>query len=253
MPGGGNTYKRILCSCLCCKNVVSSNNLATHYKSKQCLSGFTSTKSHATIVTPQDLTCVFCNKQCKNKNSYRQHSIRCNKNPNAIQVKRPIGNKTKERTPWNKGLTKESDERVKKNAVKTQTTMKKLYDSGYRTPTQMQSYWTDEKRKQKSEWRKKLHKDNPETHPNRRLAGNRNKMTYPEKVAYDWLTSNQIKFKHNELIGIFYPDFVIGSIIIEIDGEYWHSKEIDDIKDNFFRENGYTVYRIKSKDKIEKN
>ena len=123
--------------------------------------------------------CKFCSKECKSPNSLRNHERLCKSNPN----KQESNLKNRINTiPWNKGLTKETDDRVKKNAEGVKESMKTLFDSGYRTPAQNE-YWTEERRKQRSDWRKQLHKDFPETHPNRRLAGNRSKMTYPEKVA----------------------------------------------------------------------
>lgn len=35
-------------------------------------------------------------------------------------------------------------------------------------------------------------------HPNRKLAGNRKKMTYPEQVAFDWLIEHKITFVHQK-------------------------------------------------------
>lgn len=60
------------------------------------------------------LKCGFCLKVCKNKNSLAQHQIRCSKNPDKLPStlpQRPI-------TSWNKGLTKETDERVRANGEK---------------------------------------------------------------------------------------------------------------------------------------
>jgi very-short-patch-repair endonuclease len=111
--------------------------------------------------------------------------------------------------------------------------------------------WTDDMRKAKSEWRKQLHKDFPEMHPNRRLAGNRKKMSYPEQVAYDYLTQYNIVFEHNKKIDKYYPDFVIGNIVIEIDGAQWHDKEKDKIRDAILIAQGYKVFRIDSKENIE--
>lgn len=59
----------------------------------------------------EEYKCKFCNKQLKNKNSLTQHEIRCSKNPNKLPSYLPHG------TPWNKGLTKENDERVMKQSV----------------------------------------------------------------------------------------------------------------------------------------
>lgn len=44
---------------------------------------------------------------------------------------------------------------------------------------------------------------------------------------------------------------MIGTLIIEIDGEYWHSKEKDSIRDRQLIDLGYTVFRIQSKERIE--
>jgi len=169
---------------------------------------------------------------------------------------RQVSNLTlrKNKIPWNKGLTKQTDERVNKNSENTKKTMQALFDSGYRTPSQTADFWTVERRKEKSEWRKQLHKDFPETHPNRKLAGNRNKMTYPEKVAFDFLTANNIKFEHQKEILGYFVDFCIDKLIIEIDGEQWHpiGNEKDTKRDLELTNNGYTVYRIRSKEKIQK-
>ena len=56
--------------------------------------------------------CKFCKKICKNANSLRNHERMCKFNPNH-QVS-PWIKFNKERGAWNKGLTKESDQRVRK-------------------------------------------------------------------------------------------------------------------------------------------
>lgn len=65
---------------------------------------------------PSDYKCALCGKQCKNANSYKQHFVRCDKNPNKIAYK--AKGKPKGTIPWNKGLTEDTDSRVKKNALK---------------------------------------------------------------------------------------------------------------------------------------
>ncbi len=146
------------------------------------------------------------------------------------------------KTPWNKGLSKETDDRVKRLAETVSTTTKGR-------PSKV--VWTDEMRLAKSQWRKQLHLEHPETHPNRRLAGNRNKMTYPEKVAFDFLTRNSISFEHQKQIGKYFVDFCVNDVIIEIDGARWHNAEKDKIRDSFLESLGYKVYRIDSKERID--
>ena len=183
------------------------------------------------------LNCKFCNKDCKSLNSFKNHERLCPHNPDRKYVSH-----TKGKTPWNKGLTKETDERVAENAKGVSNTLKGRPSS---------VVWTDEMRKAKSDWRKQLHKDFPEMHPNRRLAGNRKKMSYPEKVAYDYLTRYNIVFEHNKKIDKYYPDFVIGKLIVEIDGAQWHDKEKDKIRDEVISSYGYQVVRILSTENIE--
>ena len=49
------------------------------------------------------MNCKFCGKECKNKNSLKQHEIRCNKNPNKIKVVTPAWPKGKSRESSTKG------------------------------------------------------------------------------------------------------------------------------------------------------
>lgn len=70
--------------------------------------------------------CKFCGKECKNKNSLAQHECRCKENPNRIESPFVKYNKERDHT-WNKGLTKETDERVNKgaNTLKTDILLEK--------------------------------------------------------------------------------------------------------------------------------
>lgn len=180
--------------------------------------------------------CKFCNKECKSDNSLRNHERTCPDNPD-----RKYRNGMSGKIPWNKGLNKSIDTRVAENA----TSISKA------TKGRPGRVWTEEQKKAKSEWRKELHKTNPETHPNRRLAGNRNKMTYPERVAWDWLNKNGIEAEPQKQIGKYFPDFVIGNVIIEIDGEQWHNSLKDAERDAYLISQGYEVHRIKAKEFIE--
>ena len=67
------------------------------------------------------LFCKFCKKLCKNKNSLVQHEIRCKLNPNKIatSLNFHVGH-----SAWNKGLTKDTDERVRKNGESVSNTFK---------------------------------------------------------------------------------------------------------------------------------
>lgn len=79
-----------------------------------------------------DLYCVYCNKQCKNLNSLKNHECRCKNNPNKLKT---VGNpnniyKYLEKLHsgkievWNKGLTKETDKRVATSGSKISIILK---------------------------------------------------------------------------------------------------------------------------------
>lgn len=57
--------------------------------------------------------CKFCGKLCKNDNSLRNHERLCKMNPERQFIsKEHVGGWPKGKPAWNKGLTKETDERV---------------------------------------------------------------------------------------------------------------------------------------------
>ena len=98
----------------------------------------------------------------------------------------------------------------------------------------------------------------PENHPARKLANNRNHMTYGEQIIYDWLLQNKIEFQHNyhhvsskmnRFVDFFIPS---KNLFIEIDGEYWHKdrKELDAKKDEDAIECGFQTIRIPAKSNI---
>lgn len=85
---------------------------------------------------------------------------------------------------------------------------------------------------------------NPNCHPNKLLAHNRKKMSFPEKLAYDYLVSKNIKFEHNKFVAPYWPDFCIGRVIIEIDGKRWRSPKSDKRRDRYLSSLEYTVFRF---------
>lgn len=61
------------------------------------------------LVLKNDLFCQYCGKQCRNLNSLKQHTIRCNKNPD--KIKSVVKNNLKNQG-WAKGLTANTDDRI---------------------------------------------------------------------------------------------------------------------------------------------
>lgn len=153
---------------------------------------------------------------------------------------------------WNKGLTKETSSEIAKNSAAVKAAMNTPESREKRIKIQ-KSLWTEEKRKLKSEEKKKLYSEHPEKHPNRKLANNRNKMSYPEQIAFDWLKNHEIVFEHQKQIGKYFAYFFIPSLnsIIEIDGTYWHNKEHDAQRDKEILEQfGIKTIRISTSERI---
>lgn len=65
------------------------------------------------------IKCSFCGRIAKNKNSNKNHELRCKRNPDKI----PCGNK-KGYIPWNTGLTKETNEILRRQAEKASENMR---------------------------------------------------------------------------------------------------------------------------------
>jgi very-short-patch-repair endonuclease len=109
------------------------------------------------------------------------------------------------------------------------------------------THWPDKSK----EAVKKKYRDNPELHPNRRMATLRYgqskqqyelflliKETYPEaELEYPIKTNHSLRF----------ADIAIPSkkLDIEFDGDYWHqNKQLDDLRTKHLNEIGWTVLRF---------
>lgn len=111
--------------------------------------------------------------------------------------------------------------------------------------------WTAEQRKAQSDRKKKLYADHPEKHPNRRLANNQHRMSYPEKLAYQFFRDQDFSFQHNTKVDRYFPDFIIdGKLIVEVDGSRWHDQDSDKKRDDVLRKLGYEIVRFNAKNII---
>jgi very-short-patch-repair endonuclease len=236
--------------CPVCSRQIANNNYDKHVSSHDKPQRYLRSVDH------DGLNCKYCGKLCKNKNSLAQHEIRCLSNPAKLETP---GNLLSHKA-WNKGLTKETDERVAKNAVSVKNALRQKVADGWKPFFATDDFWTDEMRDKRSEEKIQFFKEHPELHPNRRLASNK-VMTYPEQIAANWLTKHNIVY-HNQYKTTFYDksryvDFYVEAfnLYIEIDGEYWHANQekTDKAKDLFALENqGISTLRIKPRLGVEK-
>lgn len=75
---------RYLCSCLLCKNEITTNQLKIHYGSKQCKTGILFSqeiKEKRKKFIDTNFNCGYCNFVGKNANSISQHENLCKFNP----------------------------------------------------------------------------------------------------------------------------------------------------------------------------
>lgn len=131
------------------------------------------------------------------------------------------------RTSWNKGLTKEKDERIKKNGKNISKTLKKLYKEGKLEPNKL----SEQKRNEFSE---RMSKHNPGgKSPWYEINGIKVQGSWELKFAqllneYGvlWERPNKpFKYKKNNKIKRYTPDFYLPKydLYFEIKGYWWGS------------------------------
>ena len=146
---------------------------------------------------------------------------------------------------WNKGLTKETDERVRKRA----NTLKQRYKIGEIIPSFKGKHWTEEQKKHISEIRKKYLSEHPEKVPY--LLNHSSKMSYPEKYFNYIITIQHINANFHLQVGKYQLDFYNQDLkkYLEIDGESHYTDKktinIDKERTKFLFDNGWIGKRIR--------
>ena len=123
---------------LCGKEILNCN-INKHRNSKLCKDIRTGKIFQRNIEVPDNLQCRFCNKVLKNKRSFINHERTCNENPQKQDSPRGMLGKS----GWNKGLTKDSDDRVKRGV---ETRVKNNKENN-RLPTGCAAWSTEQRRK----------------------------------------------------------------------------------------------------------
>lgn len=191
--------------------------------------------------------CQYCGKLCKNANAHRNHERLCPKNENHPPYSRMCsGYPRNGLTPWNKGLTSETDERIKRHVEK----VKEGYKSGRLKPSQLGKKATDEHRKHISEGMKKAHAEG-RAHNIGECRWN-NSPSWPEQW-FITVIENEFQDKNFKREFPFYKfslDFawIDKKRCIEIDGEQHdrseEQKRRDLEKDTLLKENGWELLRM---------
>ena len=167
----------------------------------------------------EEYICKFCGKVCKNANSLRNHERLCKENPNHQES--PWIKFNHERGAWNKGLTKETDERVKKYA-KTFSERYGGTEEGKRIFSHPQ---TEEHKQKMREIAFERHWGGWHTARTYDYNGIKLDSTYEVKFAQD-LDNNNIKWSRPTPLNwidnsgkehMYYPDFYIEEFNVYID------------------------------------
>ena len=104
-------YKKCICGCV----FTSTSLLEEHQKNCDIYFKEKTKNDRNSEITSGN--CKYCGKFCKNGNSLYNHEIKCKENPNRLLTIVKTDNFKKyreEHGSWNRGLTKETDERLKK-------------------------------------------------------------------------------------------------------------------------------------------
>ena len=103
---------------------------------------------------PEGWICCWCNKKFRTRRLMQEHKHA--EHPDICSLGHA----------WNKGLTKETNEHVRKFAERLSENIR----NGLTKQFDHVAVWTPERRKEQSERKKKLYAEHPEKHPNAKLA-----------------------------------------------------------------------------------
>lgn len=190
----------------------------------------------------EELICKYCGKICKNKNSLRNHERMCPKNENRKYI-----SYTKGKPAWNRGLTKENNESIRKQA----NTLKRRILSGEVIPSNLGRQRSEEEKLNLSTKRREYLKEHPDKIPY--LLNHSSKESYPEKYFCNVFSNDErfIGFEREYRVNLYSLDFAYPDIKldIEIDGEqHYVDKNIvkhDIERTNTLLELGWSVLRIR--------
>lgn len=174
--------------------------------------------------------CQYCNKECKNINSHKAHERLCPLNPNRNYVSHTLG-----KTAWNKGLTKETDERVKQFG---QTYSNRIKNKEISAPFAGKKH-TDEWRKNHSELQKERYKGKTIYATIRE-----HRKSYAEQYFNEIFTNAEKQYHVDRyFLDYAWPDI---KVYIEVDGEQHYTKdgiEHDKIRTDFLIEKGWRLLK----------
>lgn len=190
-----------------------------------------------------ELICQYCGKICIGKNSLINHERFCKNNPNRVESNFVKFNKNRDHV-WNKGLTKETDERVRKGAEN----LKEAYSSGKIISHNKGITLSNEEKLRISKSRKLYLKEHPDKVPY--LLNHSSKISYPEQYFINVFQNENIPLNYHKQFGLYELDFYNEEfkVYVEIDGEQHYlsqSIERDKIRNEYFKQLGWKGIRVR--------
>ena len=175
--------------------------------------------------------CKFCNKECKNDNSLRNHERLCKLNPNKQisyieKYNQEIKNGNKQR--WNKWLTKYTDDRIRKSIE----THKQHLNDGTVKPSLLGKHLSEDAKARRSKSMKDFLLNNPDKHPWRKST---KFISTPCEDLKDFLRSKGYSFEEEAIIikdrnfsvDICFKDI---ALVIEVNGFQHYIKDSFQLK-----------------------
>lgn len=164
-----------------------------------------------------------------------------------LLLEHSVIHKSNENGSWCKGLTKETDIRIKRRSE----ALVQKYKNGELIPNARGCKLSEEHKKKISESRKKYLDNNPEKVPY--VLNHSSKMSYPEQYFQQIFIQNKIDLKYHLQIGRYQLDFYNEKVkkYIEIDGQQHYKNdrliERDIIRTAFLLTLGWAGIRIRWK------
>lgn len=186
--------------------------------------------------------CPFCKKE------YSKFGIVTHIWRNHTEEGKHFKNNNLNRIPWNKGLSKYTDDRVLKGG----NTLSSNIKSGKTIPNWKGRKHTEKSKKQISKSRIKYLQEHPDMVPY--LVNHSSHMSYPEELLFKKLTELNIDgWIYNFQNGIYQYDFAWPEfkLDVEVDGGTHQTekvKKIDERRDKFSKDNGWIVLRFSAND-----
>ena len=236
--------------CELCGQEVSKSNITKHMRRHQ--EHPESFEIPTYKLNHEGLECQYCGKVCKNRNSLCNHERLCPHNPDRqfVEGKTVIieGFNNKGRAAWNKGLTKDTNESIKRRSE----ILTDKYARGELVGSFKGKHHSEESKKKISDSMVSYLTANPDKVPY--VLNHSSKESYPETYFKELFNKQHIPYTYHYKINRYELDFAIVDLKldIEIDGDqhYLDKRQIesDTRRDAYLESLGWKTFRIRWSD-----